>query len=103
MKQPPDRRRGAQCGDAESDQRSERVAGVETRLVVREHRRAGIPRREDAAPRVFGPSRRTDVPVQVVRLQADPVHGREMADRIALMRVLHEFGFRGGSRSEVEQ
>ena len=41
--------------------------------------------------------------MDVARLQADPVHRRQMADRIALMRMLDELRLRRRARGEVQQ
>jgi hypothetical protein len=41
--------------------------------------------------------------VDVARLQADPVHRRQVADGIALVRVQHEFRPRRGAGREVQQ
>ena len=64
---------------------------------------ARVPGREEAAPGVLAPARGADVQVHVVRPQADPVHGREVADRVALVRVQHELGLGGRARGEIEQ
>src|SRR6185369_16271714 len=81
----------------------ERLLGVEMRLVVYEDRGARVPGREEAAPGVLRPARRADVPMDVVRPQADPIHGREMADGIALVRVQHHLGLRRRAGREVEE
>ena len=52
---------------------------------------------------MFGPPGRADVLVDIVFLYAYPVHGREVAHRIALMRVEHELGFGSRSRGEIKQ
>ncbi len=49
------------------------------------------------------PARRTDVPMHVTGLQSEPVHGRQMPDRIALLAVQHQLGFRGRAGGEIEQ
>ena len=41
--------------------------------------------------------------MDVARLQPDPVHRRQVADRIALVGVQHQLGLRGGARGEVEE
>ena len=64
---------------------------------------AGVPRREEAAPRVLGPAWRRDVQVHVAGAQAEPVHRRQVADRVALVGVQHQLGFGGRARGEVEQ
>jgi hypothetical protein len=65
--------------------------------------RAGVPRRKHVRPRVLGPAGRRDVEMHVVGLQTEPVHGREMADRIARVRVHHQLRLRRGARGEIEQ
>ena len=52
---------------------------------------------------MLGPPWRADVPVTIAGLQADPVHRREVADGIALMRVHHELGLGGRARREIQQ
>ena len=62
--------------------------GVEARRSCRGRRVASaFHGREEAAPRVLGPARRGDVEVHVAGLQPDPVHRRQVADRVALVRV----------------
>ena len=39
----------------------------------------------------------------VVGLEADPVHGRQVADRVGLVGVQHQLGLGGRARSEVKQ
>ena len=100
----PHRRRRAQRGDLDwRDDRLEQRLGVEARLVVGEHRRAGVPGREEAAPGVLRPARRGDVEMHVAGQQAEPVHRREMADRIGAVRVQHELGLRRRAGGEIEQ
>src|SRR5699024_9840178 len=52
---------------------------------------------------VFGPPRGGGVQVYVSRLEPDPVHGRQVADRIGALRVGDQLGGRGGSGGEVQQ
>ena len=99
----PDRRRRAEGGDPAAHQRIQQRLGGETRLVEQEHRGAGVPRREDAAPGVLGPAGRGDVEMDVAGPQAQPVHGREMADRIALVAVQDQLRLAGGAGGEIEQ
>ncbi|KFB72305.1 MAG: hypothetical protein AW09_002513 [Candidatus Accumulibacter phosphatis] len=41
--------------------------------------------------------------MHVAGLQSEPVHGRQMPDRITLLAVQHQFGFRGRAGGEIEQ
>ncbi len=41
--------------------------------------------------------------MHVARLEADPVHGRQVAGRVRGVRVLDELGLAGGARGEVQQ
>jgi hypothetical protein len=100
---PPHRWRRAEGGHRASDQRFEDRRRGEARVVVDEYRCAGVPGREKAAPGVLRPAGRTDVPMHVARLQSEPVHGRQMPDRITLLAVQHQFGFRGRAGGEIEQ
>src|SRR5208337_5273578 len=45
---------------------------------------------------------RRDITVDVARPQPDPVHGREMSNRIRDVRVQHEFGLRRRTGGKVE-
>ena len=49
------------------------------------------------------PSRRRDVEVHVARLQTEPVHRRQVSDRIAHVSVLDQLRFRRGARREVQE
>ena len=86
----PHRRRGAERRDAMSRQRVEQRRRVEPALVQDEDRRAGVPRREEAAIGVLRPARRRDVQMDIAGFEADPVHRRQMADRVALMAVQNQ-------------
>src|SRR6185369_15438560 len=44
-----------------------------------------------------------DIAMYVLRPQADPVHRRQVTDRVALMRVQHELRSRRRARSEVKK
>ncbi|MCY1347415.1 hypothetical protein D9M69_335220 [compost metagenome] len=100
---PPDGGRCAEAGDIVAGQGFQQAAGGEARHVVDEHAGAGVPGREEAAPGVLGPAGGGDVQVQVAGLQADPVHGGKVADRVALVAVQHQLGLGGGAGGEVEQ
>jgi len=63
---------------------------------------ARVPRREEAAPGVLGPSRSADVQVYVVGPDPNPIHGSEVTDRIALVSMQHELGQSGRPRSEIQ-
>ena len=76
---------------------------VEAGVVVDEDRGARVPRREEAAPRVLRPARRADVPVHVAFTEPDPVHGGEVADRVAAVRVQHHLRLRRRAGREVEE
>jgi hypothetical protein len=68
-----------------------------------EHRRRGVPRRKKAAVGVLCPARRRDVEVDVAGLHAEPVHRRQMPDRIALVAVQDELGLGRRAGGEIEQ
>ncbi|MCY1350237.1 hypothetical protein D9M69_364650 [compost metagenome] len=95
--------RRAQAGHPVPLQHAEQGRGAEARDVVDEHAGAGVPRREQAAPGVLGPTRRGDVEVDVAGLQADPVHRGEVPDRVALVAVQHHLRLGGGAGGEVQQ
>ena len=82
---------------------SSRRAGVEAALVGDEHRGADIPRREEAAPGVFRPARRRHVQVDVAGQQPQPVHRRQMPDRIGPVRVQHQLRLRRRAGGEIQQ
>ena len=97
----PDGGRRAQRLHAVLHHGVEHRRAAEARVVVDEHTGLRVERREEAAPGVLGPARRADRPVHVARLQAEPVHRAQVADRIALARMAHELGLGGGARGEV--
>ncbi|MNQ49378.1 hypothetical protein D3C85_632880 [compost metagenome] len=99
----PDGGRRAEAGDAVAGQGFQQAAGGEARYVVDEDAGAGIPGGKEAAPGVLGPAGGGDIQVQVAGLQADPVHGGKVADRVALVAVQHQLGLGGGAGGEVEQ
>ena len=99
---PPDGRRGAERRDLMLDQRVERRARLEA-LAERDHGRAGVPGREHARPGVLGPAGRGNVEMRVAGLEAEPVHGREVPDRVARVGVHDELGARGRAGGEIEQ
>ncbi len=49
------------------------------------------------------PARRRNVQVHVARLQADPVHRDQVADRVALVTVLDQLGARCRAGGEIQQ
>ncbi len=100
---PPHRGRRAETGHAAALHLAHQPGRVEPRVVVDEDAGLRVPGREDVAPRVLGPARRRDVEVHVARFQTDPVHGREVPDRVRSVGVLDQFGPCGGARGEVEQ
>src|SRR6202007_304933 len=67
-----------------------------------ENRRFGIPGCKARAPGMFRPAGRRDITVDVARLQPDPIHSREMSNRVAYLRVYHELGLGRGTRREVK-
>ena len=69
----------------------------------RDRGRAGVPWRKHVRPRVLGPAGRRNIEMHVVGLQAEPVHRRQMADRIAGVRVHHQLRLRRGAGGEIEQ
>ncbi len=100
---PPHRGRRAQGRHPVTRHGRQRLLPVEARELVDEDRGARVPRREKAAPRVLGPAGRADVEVHVPLAQSDPVQGREMPHRIALMGVKHHLGLGRGPRREIEE
>ena len=99
----PHRRRRAERGDAAARDGVEQPLGVEAALIDDEDRRLRAPRREEAAPGMLGPAGRRNIEMDVAGFQPDPVDGRQMADRIALVAVQHEFWRRRGARREIKQ
>ena len=100
---PPHRRRRAKSRDAATHDGVEQPARIEAALIDDEHRRLRIPRRKETAPGVLGPARRRNVEMHVAGPQPEPIHRRQMADRIALMAVQDELGRRRGAGGEIEQ
>ena len=100
---PPDRRRCAEGGHAVRLQDLQHLLGVEARVVVEEDGRARVPRGEDVAPRVLRPAGGGDVEVDVAGLEADPVHGRQVTDRVADLRVLDQLRLARRTGGEVEE
>src|SRR6478736_470989 len=80
---PPDGRRRTERRHTASHDSLEHALRVEALVVVDEDRCTGVPRSEDAAPRMLGPTRGADVPVDVAGTEADPIHRRQMPDGIA--------------------
>ena len=79
---------------------SRRVA--KARLIDDENRGLGIPWRKERAPGVLGPARRGKIAVHIAGLDADPIHGGEVADGITRVAVQHEFWFGRSARGEIE-
>src|ERR1035437_10712495 len=52
---------------------------------------------------MLGPPGRADVLVNVAFLNANPVHGREVAHRITLVSMEHQFGFGCSPRCEIQE
>ena len=67
------------------------------------HGRGGVPRSEHVRPRVLGPAGGGDVEVDVAGLQAEPVHGGQVAGRVGGVGVLDQLGLGRGPRGEVQQ
>ena len=101
--QPPHRRRRAQRRHAAAPDSREQCLGVEARLIDHEHRRAGIPGREQTAPGVLGPAGRGDVQMDIAGLQPEPIHRRQSADGITALAVPHQLWFCRGARGEIQQ
>ena len=99
---PPDGRRRAEHGDLMLDQRIERRARLEAQR-ERDDGRAGVPGREKARPGVLRPAGRGNVEMRVAGPDPEPVHRREMPDRIARMGVHHELRARRRARGEIEE
>ena len=100
---PPDGRRGAERRHPVGGQHLHQLAAVEAGVVVEEDGGAGVERGEEVGPGVLGPARRGDVHVDVALLQAQPVHRREVAHRVAELRVDHQLRLPGRTAGEVEQ
>ena len=92
---------GAHRSDTATGRDFESALGVEAFVVVDEDSRARVPRREEPAPGVLGPSRRADVQVDIVGSDANPVHGSEVADGIALVSMQNQLRQGGRARGEM--
>ena len=79
------------------------VRALNAALVGDEHRRAGVPGREETAPGVLRPTGRGDVQMDVAGQQAEHVHRREMPHRIGAVRMQHQLRLRGRAGGEIEQ
>jgi len=84
------------------DQRVERGARLEA-AGERHDAGARVPGGEHARPCVLGPARRGNVEMRVPGPQAQTVHGREMAYRIACVSVDDELGAGGCAGSEIQK
>ena len=100
---PPDSGRCAERGDPLGADGLQHPIGVEPRVVVHEDRRLCDPGREEAAPRVLGPSGRADRQMNIARTQTQPVHRREVTDRVGDVCVLHELRATGRAGGEIVQ
>ena len=92
-----------QARHAMLDQHIQQVCRLESCVVVDKDACAGIPRREEAAPRMLAPAGRGDVQVHIPCTQAGPVHRGQVADRVALVGVQHQLRLGGGAGGEVQQ
>ena len=99
----PHRRGRAKRRNRLPRQHAQGVFHLETRVVVGEHRGLRVPGREHAAPGMFRPARRADIPMHVARLEPEPVHGGKMPDRVTLVRMHHQLRFRGRAGGKIEQ
>ena len=52
---------------------------------------------------MLAPAWRADVPMQVARLKTEPVHGRQVAGRVALVRMRDQLRLGSGSRRKVQE
>jgi hypothetical protein len=100
--QTPNRRWRTHRSDAAAGDYLEGPLGAEAVVVMHEDGGARVPRREEAAPGMLGPSRCADVQVDVVGPDANPVHGGEVADGIALVSMQHQLGQSSRARSEIQ-
>ena len=94
---PPHRRRRAECRHLCLPEHIEHSLGVEAKVVEEHYGCAGIPRRKEAGPGMFGPAGRAHVEVHVAGSQSDPVHRRQVADRVTDVGVLDQFRLRRGA------
>ena len=99
----PHCRRCTECGDLAVHQLLQQRARIEALVVVGEDRRLRVPGRKEARPGMLRPPRRAQIQVYVPGLQSQPVHGREMPDRVADVRVRDQFRARGRARGEIQQ
>src|SRR5262249_43758397 len=76
---------------------------VEASVVVDEHRRPSVPWGKEAAPGMFGPAGGGNVEVYIAFLEAEHVHARQVADRVALVGVHDQLGSGGRPGGEIEQ
>ena len=72
-------------------------------VVVHEDGSTGVPGCEETAPGMFGPTGSADVEVDIVRPNANPEHGGEVTNGIALVSMQYKLRQGGRARSEIEQ
>ena len=103
-KDPVDRRRRAERGDAKLSDELEVGLGVEARIgVIEHHRRPHEPRREQAPPGRLGPAGIGQGPVHVVLAQVQPIApGEGVAEAVGVVPGYH-LGHRRGARREVDE
>src|SRR5205807_4066818 len=99
----PHRGWSAEGRDTTARDFAQRLVGLEPSIVVHKNGRARIPGSKETTPGMLGPSRRTDVEMQVSGADPDPVHGGEMTYRIALVSVQHQLGQSRGARGEIQE
>jgi hypothetical protein len=100
----PHGRRGAEGGHMLGPQRRQQRRGVEARVVVEEDRRLGDPRREEAATMHAWPSPGEEILRWTSPgCKPEPVHRRQVPERIALLGVLNQLRAARGAAREVEQ
>ena len=97
------RRRRAEARHFTAHQLAQQLSCIEARRLHRDDGRFRIPGRKKRAPGVLRPTRAAQVQVHIAGLQPEPVHRGQMPDRIADVRVLHEFRLRRRPRREVQQ
>src|SRR5262249_16884872 len=76
---------------------------LEFRVVERENCGTRVPRRKDAAPRMLGPPGGADVPMHVSGPRTNPVHRRQVTDRVGLMGMKDQLRLGGRARGEIEK